>query len=249
MWMPVRTPGRSGSSPCARCSRSANRTAALGVSKVRKQPSPAQSTTRPPASLASREPPYMRPVPSDQLADGPISPLRLQGGRVRQVGEDQREDPRRTGRVIHPGRLEDNRRRVQPPRTPPSRRRRAPSPCAHVRGRTSIAGPAGEVLRGIGARVGRGRRGAGGRNGTSLCPTHTRTSPSTTATRWTCTSSSLSSASVSGSRPNSLRRARSDTRRWRSRNVRARSTVSRKLTASTPVLIPWPPARPVRADN
>jgi hypothetical protein len=53
MWMPVRTPGRSGSSLCACCKRSANVTAALGVSKVRKQPSPAQSITRPAEAAAS----------------------------------------------------------------------------------------------------------------------------------------------------------------------------------------------------
>ncbi len=52
--MPTRTPGRSGSLLCAWCSRKPNRTAALGVSKVRKQPSPAQSIMRPPDSIASR---------------------------------------------------------------------------------------------------------------------------------------------------------------------------------------------------
>jgi hypothetical protein len=95
----------------------------------------------------------MRPVPSDQLADGLISPLHLQGGRLRQVGEDQREDTRGTSRVSHAGRLEGNRWRVPLPRVPPSRRRGAPSPCAHVRGRTSIAGPAGEVLRRVRPRI------------------------------------------------------------------------------------------------
>jgi Putative transposase len=51
---PVRTPGRSGSSRCTCWSRRAKRTAALGVSNVRKQPSPAQSMMRPPESPASR---------------------------------------------------------------------------------------------------------------------------------------------------------------------------------------------------
>ena len=52
--MPVRTPGKSGEFECVSCRRSANVSAALGVSNVRKHPSPAQSIIRPPDSAATR---------------------------------------------------------------------------------------------------------------------------------------------------------------------------------------------------
>jgi hypothetical protein len=58
------------------------------------------------AARLRRQPPHVRPMPSDQRADGLIAALRLQRGRVRQVGKDQREDARDTSRVSHGGRLE-----------------------------------------------------------------------------------------------------------------------------------------------
>jgi len=51
----------------------------------------------------------MRPMSCDQLADGVISLLRLEGGRVRQVGEDQREDSRDASRLGHAGPLDGKR--------------------------------------------------------------------------------------------------------------------------------------------
>ncbi len=49
---------------------------------------------------------HSRSVGKTSVVAGLISALRFQRGRVRQVGEDQRKDPRDTGRVSHAGRVE-----------------------------------------------------------------------------------------------------------------------------------------------